>query len=649
MKLPREYDEKSILEKSVFEELYSIRSAFDREDRRTALMEHAYSLSKECGDAFKRRDKAYKQDIEKSQKESQSIAQNRQTDFGYFEDGHELNCGNWIANRDGILRYNPYGIAENACYHPILITQLLTNIEKGTQKVKIAWLDEDEWRELIVSKKNILNPQKMEVIGEYGADVSSDNAKLLVKYFRDLERRNVGMIERKVSTGKFGWIRGDFVPYGMNVEFDNRENFKELFDSVAERGSFEKWMECVKEVRKSGRKEPIVYLAGSFASVILPLLDLPSFVLNLWEESGRGKTVSMMVAASVWGDPKIGRFMTDIADTGTTFEVRSDVLNHLPLLIDDLSKVKEAYKDNFTDLVYAWCGNKGKGRSNVNLGMQIICTWNNITMTCYERPLATETMRGGAVNRILDFQMEPGAIFTKETGNATVSIITKNYGFAGKMFVDLIKDIGIPKIKELQRFYLKEIDDYCEMHNEEKEDKQKLPLSILLVADKLTADHIFKDGIYLDFEWCMKQLKGKDDVSENQRAYESIMDDVSIHVNNFNPDDSGNYRGEFWGGIKNGYVYIIPAIFDQMASRYNFSSKAFLQWAKQNELLLYDKNKNQKTERIPTGSTGRKFYAIKIKEDTSEDVGASGNSNSSSKDEKDEFIQVDDQMELPFD
>lgn len=650
MKIPGEYDEKSILEKSVFEELYSIQSAFDREDRRTALMEHAYSLSKNCGDAFKRLDKAFKQDAEQKRTAHQRTMQSCQTDFGYFEDGHELNCGNWIAGSDGVLQYNPYGIANLACYHPILITQILKNAETKKQKVKLAFQIAGEWGEIVVDKGIIASASKITALAEYGINATSENAKYLVKYLSDIENMNVETIERKISTSKFGWVHGDFIPYGMDIEFDSKEKFSELFDSVSEKGKINKWMDCVKEIRRSGRKEPLVYLAGSFASILLSQLDLPSFVINLWEETGRGKTVSMMVAASVWGDPRIGKFMTDISGTGTGFEVRSDVLNHLPLLIDDLSKVKESYKDAFTDLVYAWCSGKGKDRSDQNLGLRKACVWNNITMTCYERPLATETMRGGAVNRILDFQMEPGAIFTKEAGNATVSVITKNYGFAGKIFVDLVKDMGVPKIKELQQFYLRKIDDYCFAHDVEKEDKQKLPLSVLLAADKLATDHIFKDGIYLDFEWCMKQLKGKDDMSENQRAYESIMDDVSIHVNNFNPDDNGNYRGEFWGGIKKGYAYIIPSVFDQMANRYNFSPKAFLQWAKQNGLLLYDKDRNQKTERIPTGTNGRKFYAIKIKEEGNDDENIQNDCGklSDKKDEKDEFMPVDDQMELPF-
>lgn len=648
MRAVNEYDEKTIMEKSVLDELFSIEDDYEQADRLIALTERAYDFGKKYGDEFKKRYAAYKRQRikeEKARKAQKPEALMHQTEFGYFEDGHELECGNWIANGNGILQYNPYGMANLACHHPVLITKILRNAETNTFKVRLAYKIAGEWSEITVDKELIASATKITKLAKYGLDATSENARYLVKFLSDMENMNVGSIERKVSTSKFGWVGGDFIPYGMDIEFDGEARFMELYESVKEKGSCEKWMACVKKVRGSGRKEPLVYLAGSFASILLEQMNLPSFVINLWEKSGGGKTVSMMVASSVWGNPKIGRFTTDVKATGTNIEVMSDVLNHLPLLIDDLSQVKENYKDAFSELVYAWCSGKGKGRSNQDLGLQRTYTWNNVTMTNYERPLATESMRGGAVNRVLDFRMEPGIIFTKEAGNETVSVITKNYGFAGKMFVELVKRIGIPKIRELQRYYLGKIDDYCTAHGEEKEDKQKLPLSIMLAADRLATDYIFKDGIYLDFEWCIKQLKSTDDVSESQRAYVSIMDDVSIHVNNFNPDDDGNYRGEFWGGIKDGFAFIVPAVFEKMAERYNFSSKAFLLWAKEEGLLKYDKGKNQKTERIPRTAPARKFYAIKMPvEETEEVTEARKNLCDNS-----EFVQIGKQEELPFD
>lgn len=661
MKAMGEYTKQSIMEKETFEELYAMEDLYDQADRLVGLAERAYDLG---GDKLERNFRAkYKAFVK--QKQSEEAARKKgytaegpvQTNFQFFEDGHELNCGAWKADLDGVYMTAGKDACQPACYHPILITKILKNLETKKQKVKLAYCIAGEWAEITVDKGMISSVSKITGLSEYGINATSENAKLLVRYLADLENMNLMTIERKVSSSKLGWINGEFIPYGMDVEFDGKERFPELFESVEEKGDFDAWMACMKTVRGSGRKEPLVYMAASFASILLEMMNLLSFVVNLWEETGKGKTVSMMVAASIWGNPKVGKFVTDVSSTGTSMEVRSDLLNNLPLFIDDLSKVKETYKDAFTDLIYSWCSGKGKDRSDQNLGLRRSCTWNNITMTSYERPLATENMRGGAVNRILDFQMEPGAIFTKETGNATVSCITKNYGFGGKMFVDLVKSLGKEKIRGIQQGYLKKIDDWCRENEEEKEDKQKLPLGVLLAADELAEQYIFKDGVRLDFEYCVRQLKGNEEVSENQRAYDSIMDDIMIHYLKFEPKD-GEYVGEYWGFVDGAYVYIIPSAFKSMSERYDFSGKAFLQWAKANGLLLHDKEKNQKTARSPIGNNSQKFYALKLREVKPEgekevtrlkkSYSEKGEKSDNIK-EKDDFVYIPDSIDLPFD
>ena len=48
-------------------------------------------------------------------------------------------------------------------------------------------------------------------------------------------------------------------------------------------------------------------MAASFASVLLEPLKVLPFVLHLWGTTGTGKTVALMVAMSIWGNPQNGR------------------------------------------------------------------------------------------------------------------------------------------------------------------------------------------------------------------------------------------------------------------------------------------------------------------------------------------------------
>jgi hypothetical protein len=240
-------------------------------------------------------------------------------------------------------------------------------------------------------------------------------------------------------------------------------------------------------------------------------------------------------------------------------------------------------------------------------------------------------MQGGAINRVIDVEMSEGYIF--ENGNYVVETIKQHYGFCGPRFIDAINETGIECIKEIQQEFLKRINDRAKELGVEKEEKQTLPMSILLTADKIATDYIFDDGQYLDFNYCVDLLKNKGEVSENERAYDYIMSDVAINMNKFKPDDRGEYKGEIWGLIEDGYVIILNNVFNRICERGNFSSKSFLSWANKQNLIDGQNGKNTKPKRL-NGSLSRCVY-LKINDENVD---------------KDGFIKVpeDEQEKLPF-
>ncbi len=625
-------DAKSILSDEVLTEIFEEQNPIEQAKLLLSVQEKAKILGvKTKFDTMATAYKKVNREIAKAavEKKSQNTSFDNYTQFDYFDDGHELYCGNWIADQYGVRTFTMFG-EQLACYHPILITQRLMNAETGREKVKLAFQKGFKWKEIIVDKATIASSNKIVALADYGVSVTSETSKALVKFLSDLENYNIQNIDTRVSTSKFGWINGEFMPYGLNIEFDSESKFKDIFESVRSCGDYKKWMDLMLKIRKSGRYEPQLYMAGSFASVLLKPLNVLPFILNLWGETGKGKTVALMVATSIWASPGENKYITDPVSSQVALEVRDDILNNLPMVIDDLSKTKDKYGDAFTDIIYMLCGGKGKDRSNVNLGLNKATTWQNVVLTNIERPLATETMRGGAINRILDFEMEEGSIF--RNGNQVVEIISQNYGFAGRMFVDEIKAISFEEVRRMQQEFLELINQKAKEKGQEKEEKQTIPLSVMLTADKIATDGIFQDGIYLDIDRCVDALKNKGDVSENDRAYEFIMSEISININKFVPDDEGNYRGECWGCIEDGYAIILVNAFNRMCERGNFSNKGFLSWAAKKNLIIQSGGKNTKTKRF--GTTTPRCVWLRMDDGMIDEHG---------------FIVVDEQMKLPFD
>ncbi|SES69081.1 DUF927 domain-containing protein [[Clostridium] polysaccharolyticum] len=601
-------DSVSILADEIFCEIMDEKDEIDRSRLELECMSRARELGKltefkKLLSAYKKKEKEYLK--AESEKKIGNDSFEHYTDFSIPEDAgfDNLFCGTWIATDHGIQTYGFMGQPILACYHPILPVKRMENAETGKEKIELAFRKGFKWKKIVVEKNQIASSSKIVSLSDYGISVTSENAKALVRYLADIENLNVNMIPVQISTSKLGWINGQFMPYGSDIIFDNESKFKTAFDSINPSGSREMWYKTAKKIRSSGRFEPNIMLIASFASVLIEGLNALPFILNLWGDSGRGKTVALMFATSVWATPKDNDYITSPKSTVTALELRLDFLNNLPMMIDDMAQIASKFGNDYTELVYMLCSGAGKDRANATLGLNKSTSWRNVIITNAEHSLITETMQGGAVNRVIDVEADEGNFF--KSGNEVATSVKQNYGWAGFDFIQVLQSIGTDRIKKIQNDFKDKLNNAAHGQGVEKEEKQVLPMSILLTTDKIVTDYLFKDEMYLDFDRCLSILKNKGEVSENQRAYDFIMSEVEINVNRFNPDQYGDYHGECWGCIDAGYAVIINNIFSRMAEKGNFNKKSFLNWAEKQGLLLTSGSSQTKTKKMKNGSAPR--------------------------------------------
>ena len=473
---------------------------------------------------------------------------------------------------------------------------------------------------MIVPKDIMSSANKITSLYKRGISVTSENAKCLVRYLQDIEDLNGENIPVQYSSSKLGWNSTGFLPYDTGITFDGDVRFRQVAESIKATGNRNAWYEHVENLRRSKRIEIKFMLAASFSSVLVqPLGALPYFV-DLWGETEGGKSVATMVAASVWADPDENAYIGDYKTTDTALEAKADMLNHLPLILDDTSKKNRKIEDNFEGLVYDLCSGKGKSRSNKDLGLNRENHWKNCILTNGERPLTSYVTQGGAINRILE--LECGERVFIDPG-ATAEFIKHNYGHAGREFVELIKDLGVDAIREIQQDFLRQLAD------DEKMQKQSLSLSIILTADKLATDYLFKDHQYISLEEAREVLVDRNELSDNERCYQFLMDKIAMNPARF---DGDNENIEKWGVIEGGYAIIYATAFSALCKDGGFSRTSFLSWANRKGLLQTEKSgkKLDKTKSFK----GNKIRCVFLKLNDGAD--------------KDGFIQTDEQMELPF-
>lgn len=610
-------DAKSIMSREVLDEVFGQEDEIYKAELLASLALRASELK--CKKEFSEVVAAYKRairEIKKQEKEEQRRNNSLVEHYTNFSDSpyDSMICENWIASDDGVYTWNPItGLTDiRACYHPILPIERLKNLETGEEQLKIAFKRNYCWQEIIVPKTMIASASKIVGLAARGVAVTSETAKYLVRYLSDVENANDDYIKIQYSSSKLGWIGDGFLPYDTEIVFDGDMRFKQLFESIVEHGNRELWYEHVKYIRKSGKFEIKFMLAASFASVLIKIMNALPFFVDLWGLTGNGKSVTHMLAASVWANPSENKYIGNFKSSDVGLEIKADMLNNLPMILDDTSQKDKKIEENFERIVYDLCSGQGKTRSNKELGLNRESRWSMCILTNGEYPLQSYMTQGGAVNRILEVECTHDRLFFKP--QETIDILKNNYGFAGKDFVKAIKELGVDNIRKLQQEIQKSIT------SDDKTEKQLLSLSIVLTADRIATDMLFKDGQYIDINDAKSTLADCSDVSPNERCYEYLMDTIAMNDQRFDMET----RCEKWGEIEYNHeskckiAMFYPKALESICKEGGFSRKAFQSWGLKKKLIIGQGANATKVKKIPGTNKTKRFVFIKIIDDLDE-------------------------------
>lgn len=630
-----ELQAQDFMRKQLYEELFAIKSKIDRSEVKFRLMDRAKAVkTKHIAEEFIREFQKAEQEKEKAERANNSL-QIVENITNFYPDSidksyPQMACGSWIATENGIFSSETSKARELVCHHPIMPIRRLKNIETGEEQITITFKRDGYWTEITVPKIDVVTSRAITNLARFGVQVNSENARLLVKYLADVEMYNADMIDVQHSTSKLGWHDSIFVPYDLSIVFDGEYRFKTLFQSIQEHGDYFKWITLAKQLRSCGRLEPRIALAASFASVLIQPLGALPFIVDFYGQTGGGKTVTINIAASVWGDPTPGTYVGNFRSTDTSLETRADMLNNLPMILDDSKNASQYIQDNYETLIYNLCSGKGKGRSNKDLGAAKENTWSNVTICNGEYPISEHADSGGAINRIIEIECCEDIYENPAEINDTV---LKNYGFAGRVFVGIVKQKTHDELKAVKATIEKEFEKY------DFPAKQIMAMSTLLLADKLATEFIFKDGRALTVEDVVDIPTRKKDVSEGQRCYEFLLESVVVYGQHF---DIQYDSIDQWGfkerdELGNDYIFFYISPFENLLKKNGFSRKAFTAWAMNRSLLRCSGNRDTYVRK--EGKKPMRYIVMRISDEEIE---------VDQEEKKEQFVPVNDAAELPF-
>lgn len=590
--MPFTYKKEDFDTSEPYRNLMDIKDPLERQVQEDELTEYATELGVP---KFSRRLKAYKDSIDP--RKQARLHEVKSTNF--TRQPIDLDSGDWIANDFGISKDTQEGTVL-ACPNPITITRRIVNIDTGEEKLELAYTKGDKkWRRRIFSKDVTSNSRKIVELAKCGIAVTSETAKYLVNYLFQLENLNLDIIPEIQSISRFGMIKDvGFSPYVKGIVFDGDKEYGNAYSSVKSKGSRDNWVKLMQGLRETNVEIRIV-LAASFASVLVFPLNINPFFVHVWAgESGSGKTVALMAAASVWGDPhwQGQSYIQSFNATQVGLERAAAFFNHMPLMIDELQLLKNSHGQNKFDVVYLLSEGHGRLRGNTSGGIDLTTTWANCIITTGETPITTDSSGAGAINRVISIECSPERpIITN--GNELVSLLYKNYGFAGKEFVEkLYADDGGLNIQIAQDTYSR---FFKELSEGESTEKQAMAAAAILTGDTLATKWIFQDGQALTAKDISKFLATKDEVNVGERGYHFICDWVAQNANKMR-EQSGDDRGDVYGVIEGNVAYIIATVFDNACRDGGFDPRPLRSWMKKKDKLALqgDTNRNTVKKRI---------------------------------------------------
>lgn len=483
-------------------------------------------------------------------------------------DEKEYHLGEWHLDEPSgrIYRETVNGGVEIACAHPITPIRRIEDIDTGQQSIEIAYERGGKRLTLTRPKRDLYDASKVLDLAECGISVTSKTAKLLAEYLCDVEDLNYDEIPTSKSTSRLGFVGDEFAPYIANLEYGGGSAYQALYSAIHKNGDFDAWRKEAVRCRSESITAQIM-LAASFASPLVEKLGTLCFFVHLWGiESETGKTVALMLAASVWGDPEIGAYPQTFNATQVGHEKTAAFLHNIPLCIDELQLNKDAHGRTRFD-VYQLAQGVGRTRGNKQGGIDRTPTWKLCVLTTGETPIVNDSAGAGAYNRVIDIECRSKTRAILD-GQRTANTIKRNYGHAGEAFVAALTPEKLKEAEELYQRY------FAALTASEKTAKQAMSAALIMVADKLADDVIYHTGKHLTVEQMGDFVKTSAEISAGKRGYEYICDWVAQHAGNF----ADTAVGDRYGILDGDKVFINRAVFNSACREAGYEPRALLSW-----------------------------------------------------------------------
>lgn len=517
----------------------------------------------------------------------------------------------WLYSDKGISKISEKtALPQLVCRTPIILTQRIKSLETGEEKIEIAFKRDDSWQTAIFPRSTVFTSRGITSLADLGCTITSENAKMVVRFLERLESENIDIITKAESTSTFGWQpRGRFLPgHGEDIVIDVDPSMKSWVAAYHKNGTFDEWRELMQKHR--GRDKFRFILASSFTAPLLRILAQRIFFVYNWGDSRGGKSAGLKAALSVWGNPE--KLMVNFNATQVALERMAAFYNDLPLGIDERQLAGKG-QESIEKIVYMIASGTGRTRGSKGGGLQATNTWRTVCLATGEEPLSRSNTETGVSTRVLEIY---GGPFENEASAAEMHQQScEHYGWAGDYFISCLLRTDEKSILEAYHRMVDEVTKVADGLN----GSHISGIAAVALADSMAEEWIFHDREPQREDEEKESLSIHDEIwNRSLLMAQSIMkeqldtgmeDDVNSNATQFVVDwilsnkayFAVNAVGTSFGVMSEDQntVFIYPSILNQQLEKAEFSPRKTMKYWGQKGIVAVDRDKN-----------GKKLYSV---------------------------------------
>lgn len=494
-----------------------------------------------------------------------------------------LRCGDWIADDEGIRRMTAKGNGGDFTYQwasriPTMPTGILVNAETGEERIRLDFYKAGKWASVTADRADVASKNRIVNLANHGLEVTTDNAASLVKYISECVTENPADMPRETYIDHFGWTDDGFAPYVDGLTIDAGPTGDALVNAITQKGTLDEWLKIVRPLMDN------IYLrltvAASLAAPLLEIIKGLPYVFHLWGGTGSGKTVGIMVAASIWGNPQFGAMVRTMNMTDNALVGIASTLRNIPFFGDELQTIKDRF-NGYDRLLYRITEKTGRARMTADRRVEKPETWNTGFIFTGEEPVTGENSGGGVKNRVIEIECDGPVV---EHGNQVVRAINEHYGTLGPEYIKKALQVDVRAAYDMT---------FQELMKTGTTDKQAMTMALLMVADDIFRIYFLNSEIPgLMVKDVAPFLLSKKQVDVSERAYSAVVDWIAENTDKFYVahEDDAEHRdcdGRIWGGRSGNEVSVNKSVLMRFMAEEGFNFTAVKKkWAATGKILL---------------------------------------------------------------